>query len=209
MGNENAFDSFKQRTFRSEPNVPGSFHCRSIVIIRIIKLSIKSSDRLDTEVQSCSQTFSYFRCLRSNETSKVEKCDLKTELPSDFNGSLLRVRTPTFPSLVQEKVVQTGYAWVETIGGDAISVACCLPPCPGLCTHSEDRRLCSSFPPLHILQGSQWETPLSLPETSLTHMVSKRLNKRHSPGTGIRLQNVHCHQKKMFTNSLANVTCQH
>lgn len=153
--------------------------------------------------------FQLFQVLQKQWILKGRKCDLKTELPSDSNGSLLRVRTPTFPSLVQEQVVQTGHAWVETIGGGAISMACCLPPCPGLCTHSEDRRLYSSFLPLHILQGSQWEIPLALPETSLTHMVSKRLNKRHSPGAGIRLQNVHCHQKKMFTNSLANVTCQH
>jgi len=52
---------------------------------------------------------------------------------------------------MQEEDVQIGHAWVKTIGRHAISVAYCLPPCPELCIHSEDRQLYSSFPSLHIL----------------------------------------------------------
>lgn len=92
-------------------------------------------------------SFRYFRCCRSTETSKVENVIWKPNYLLTSVGVCSEWGLPRFPSLNQKEDVQIGHAWVETTGADRISMAYCLPPCPGLCIHSEDRRLYSSFPP--------------------------------------------------------------
>lgn len=81
------------------------------------------------------------------------------------NENLLRMRSPSFPFLMQEENVQTNHVWQVTIWEVAISVAQCLPSCPGLCTHSVDTKSYCSFTWLHFLQGSQGEVTLVLPKS--------------------------------------------
>lgn len=62
---------------------------------RVIKISsVAGSGRLDIDVQ-----FQVLQMLQKHGNIKGRKCDLKTKLPSDFSGCLLRVRTPqvSFP----------------------------------------------------------------------------------------------------------------
>lgn len=119
--------------------------------------------------------FQLFHLPHKQWNLKSRKCDSKTELPSDFSGNLLSMRTPRFPSLMQEEDVQIGHAWVDTIGGDAISMAYCLPCCPGLCAHGEDRRLCSSFPPhpTGFTKGDNTSSARNLPAAHVQYRLEQ------------------------------------